>query len=150
MIVNGHRLDVTAVDPVGGDECVVATSHELGALVGTPVHVSYHYRVLVQRNSHVMSFDIAQPSRGVQINLDYADAGVRFVNVIEHFSSAQRPIVDISPAGWPSRSIAITHTGWAFPRSGVSFVWVLDEEFGSTMNNDVKTDVAPQSPVEHA
>ena len=86
----------------------------------------YAYSVLVQRNSHLLSIDVAQPARGHRVELMYGGCGIRFVNVLDFIASASEPRIVRTPE--PALSVSVAFDGWVFPKSGVAFVWVLDEE----------------------
>jgi len=104
----------------------------LGATVGgRDVTVSYTYRVLVQRHGHLLYLDLPRPTKGLHVQLDYGNAGIRRVNTLDFFAGAQQARVDHAPASTPAKTVDVTFDGWIFPRSGVAFVWVLEEELES-------------------
>lgn len=90
--------------------------------------ISYTYRVLVQRHGHLLYLDLPRPAKGVHVQLDYAKAGIRRVNVLDYFASPDAARIDQSPTSTPARMIDIAFDGQTFPRAGVAFVWVLVEE----------------------
>ncbi|MCF6476538.1 hypothetical protein FAF44_50645 [Nonomuraea sp. MG754425] len=100
---------------------LAAPPHEQGM-----ARVSYAYKVLVQRNSHMLNIDVAQPSRGFRVQLSYGACGIRFVNVLDFIAGAVEPRILHTPG--PAPTVSIGFDGWVFPKSGVAFVWVLDEE----------------------
>lgn len=95
------------------------------------VVISYTYRVLVQRNSHLLYLRVAQPSKGLSVQLGYGGCSIRHVNVLEYITSARTPrIVEIPPSD-PAPSVEVGFDGWVLPKGGVAFVWVLDDELAS-------------------
>ncbi|GAA2738634.1 hypothetical protein [Actinocorallia aurantiaca] len=98
---------------------------------GKPVTVAYTYRLLVQRHGHVLYLDLPRPAKGLKATLNYGEAGIRRVNTLDFIASAESSRVENSPADVPSSSVSIGFDGWVFPRSGVAFVWVLEEELVS-------------------
>ncbi len=92
------------------------------------VTVSYTYRVLVQRHGHVLYLDLPRPAKGLHVQLNYAGAGIRRINTLDYIASNQQSRVDQTPDDLPARTIDVGFDGWVFPRSGVAFVWVLEEE----------------------
>lgn len=88
-----------------------------------PVVVSYTFRTLVSVASHVLNIDLEQPTRGVQVQLDYGDVDIAQVSVIDSIASSRRARIIRTPAEVPGRAVRIEFDGWAFPRSGVTFVW---------------------------
>jgi hypothetical protein len=92
------------------------------------ITISCTYRVLVQRHGHLLYLDIPRPTKGLQVQLWYGDCGIRRVNTLDFIASAQEPRILRSPASVPTPSVEIGFDGWIFPKSGVAFVWVLEEE----------------------
>lgn len=95
---------------------------------GSEITVSYTYRALVQRHGHVLYLDLARPTKSLRVSLNYAAAGIRKVNTLDFIASSQTTRVDRSPDDLPAKTVDISFDGWVFPRSGVAFVWVLDDE----------------------
>ncbi len=92
------------------------------------VTISCTYRVLVQRNGHLLYLDIPRPTMGMHVQLWYGDCGIRRVNTLDFIASAQEPRILRSPASVPTPSVEVGFDGWIFPKSGVAFVWVLEGE----------------------
>ena len=90
--------------------------------------VSFMYRALVQQHGHVLHVDLIKPTHGVSIALNYGGAGIRYVNVVDYIASAARPAISQTAATDPSPSVSLTFDGWALPKAGVAFVWVLEDE----------------------
>lgn len=98
------------------------------------VTVEYTYRVLVQRITHLIELGVGKPCKGLDIQLWYGDCGIRYMNVVDLIASAQEPRITRSSASDPKPMVQVTFDGWVFPKSGVAFVWVLDEEAKSRVN----------------
>jgi hypothetical protein len=98
------------------------------AAEGQEVTVSYTYRVLAQRHSHLLYLDLPRPTKGLRVRLDYAGAGIRRVNTLDYFASTEQARVEQAPAAVPAKTVDIAFDGWIFPRSGVAYVWVLEDE----------------------
>ncbi|MBB1152490.1 hypothetical protein [Amycolatopsis dendrobii] len=109
---------------------VAAVSLGQGA-VGREVTISYTYRALVQRHGHLLYLDLPRPAKGVHVQLDYAQADIRRVNVLDYFSSPEAARVVQSPAAAPAKTVDVRFDGQVFPRAGVAFVWVLQDELGA-------------------
>ncbi|MFK4102923.1 hypothetical protein ACI2L1_23115 [Streptomyces sp. NPDC019531] len=92
------------------------------------VTISYTYRVLVQRHGHTLHLDLAQPTKDFRAELWYGDCGIRRMNVIDYLSGPRQPRYRHLEASDPSPSVEVAYEGWTFPKGGVAFVWVLDEE----------------------
>jgi hypothetical protein len=99
------------------------------ATTSNEVTISYTYRILVQRHGHLLYLDLPRPTKGLHIQLNYGQAGIRYVNVLDYFASPDASRVERSPATASARTIDVGFDGWVFPRAGVAFVWVLDDEF---------------------
>jgi hypothetical protein len=92
------------------------------------VTISCLYRVLVQRHGHLLYLDIPRPTKGLQVQFSYGGCGIRRVNTLDFIASARQPRILRSPGSVPTPSVEIGFDGWIFPKSGVVFVWVLEEE----------------------
>lgn len=93
------------------------------------VTVAYTYRVLAQRNSHLLYLDLPRPAKGLRVQLDYTHAGIRRMNTVDFFSSSQSSRVEQPRTADDAKVVNISFDGWTLPRAGVAFVWVLEEEF---------------------
>lgn len=126
--VNGHSLHIEERS-LDGSRCFSATGVALSESRDQEVLVEYSYDVLVQRNSHLVVVDIAQPSKSVTASLMYADCGIKYVNVLDFFAGPSPARISRSSNTVPIHSVDASFDGWVFPKSGVAFVWVLEEEF---------------------
>lgn len=89
------------------------------------VTVAYTYRTVVPVRGHLLYLELEQPTKGVDIELDYSDCGIEYVNVVDFIASSERTRVSQSPTTVPGQRVSVGFDGWVFPRSGVAFVWVL-------------------------
>lgn len=110
---------------------VYTASLGAAAMGGEPVIIAYTYRVLVQRHGHVLYLDLPGLAKGLKVKFSYGDAGIRRVTTLDFIASSEPTRVGQTPASVPARSIDIRFDGWIFPRSGLAFVWVLEEEMRS-------------------
>ena len=90
--------------------------------------VSFSYRGLVQQHGHLLHVDLIKPTHGVSITLNYGGVGIHYVNVIDYIALAAQPSISQTAATDPSPSVSLTFDGWALPKAGVAFVWVLATE----------------------
>ncbi|WP_160050484.1 hypothetical protein [Nocardiopsis sp. FR4] len=140
--------DLTAASPeafelvqltVNGDERRIRRSSRKSAQTYTvdtgvtpdgskEVKLSYTYRVLIQRNSHLLALDFPRPAKGVKVSFSYGGSGIRYVHSLDLIASAQKARISKSPASVPKLTVELGFDGWIFPRSGVVFVWVLEDE----------------------
>lgn len=91
------------------------------------VIISYTYRTVVSRNGHLLHVDIEQPTRGISVELDYSDTDISYVKILDSIASSKRSRLLQTPSTVPGKSIGVEFDGWLMPRSGVAFVWVLEE-----------------------
>jgi hypothetical protein len=87
-----------------------------------PVRISYTYRTITAERGHLLYIDIEQPTRGVEVALDYGDCDIEQVSVLDLIASSRTTRVERTPASVPGRSVSVSFDGWASPRSGVGFV----------------------------
>jgi hypothetical protein len=95
---------------------------------GKRMTVAYTYRVLVQRHGHLLYLDLPRPTKGLHVQFNYENVGIRRVNTLDYFAGAQQARIDQTPADASAKTVDVGFDGWVFPRSGVAFVWVLDGE----------------------
>ncbi|MBP2322647.1 hypothetical protein JOF56_003032 [Kibdelosporangium banguiense] len=126
LSVDGHEKKVHRSQHRGAQSYRV----DLGdtAANDQPVTIAYTYRVLVLRHGHVLYLDLPRPTKGVHVRLTYADAGIRRVNILDYFAGSQASRIEQAPSDVPTKTVDVGFDGWIFPRSGVAFVWVLQEE----------------------
>src|SRR5262249_20120550 len=87
-------------------------------LHGNPVTIAYSYRVLVQRQGHLLYLDLPRPTKGLHVKFDYGNAGIRTVNTLDYIASAEQARVEQTPNSVPARTVDIGFDGWILPRSG--------------------------------
>jgi hypothetical protein len=97
-----------------------------------PVTISYTYRMLVQRNGHLLHLDISHPTEGLHAAFSYGGCGIRFVNVLDYIAGARQPRIEQLPASDPTPAVEVSYDGWVFPKGGVAFVWVLESEMSTS------------------
>ena len=130
LMVNGEARKVRRTQRTGSQ--VYSASLGTAGTSGEVVTVAYTYRVLVQRHGHLLYIDLPRPTKGLHVQLDYASAGIRRVNTLDFIASSEDTRIDETPASVPARTVDIGFDGWIFPRSGVAFVWVLEDELTPT------------------
>jgi hypothetical protein len=126
LSVNGKPRKIRRTARAGAQLYVAS----LGSVATTDeeITVAYTYRVLVQRLGHLLYLDLPRPTKGLRVRLDYHAADIHFVNTLDYFASAKQARVDHAPSGTPAKTVDVSFGGWIFPRSGVAFVWVLEQE----------------------
>lgn len=99
------------------------------------IAVSFTYRALVQQHGHMLHVDLTKPTKGLAVSLAYGGAGIRHVNVAAYVAAAKQPNISRRPSSDPSPSVSLTFDGWALPKAGVVFGWVLDTELDGRAGN---------------
>ncbi|MBF6259889.1 hypothetical protein IU468_26785 [Nocardia farcinica] len=101
--------------------------------------ISYTYRLMPAAHNRLLHFDVEQPTRGIDIELDYSDTDIAYVNMIDFIASSRSSIVTKSPDTVPGKVIGLEFDGWVMPKSGVAFVWVTNDELrrGQPVHGDV-------------
>ncbi|WP_228805406.1 hypothetical protein [Nocardia farcinica] len=101
--------------------------------------ISYTYRLMPAVHNRLLHFDVEQPTRGIDIELDYSDTDIAYVNMIDFIASSQKSIVTKSPETVPGKMIGLQFDGWIMPKSGVAFAWVTNDELrrGQPVHGDV-------------
>jgi hypothetical protein len=126
VAVDGANRKVRRTQRTGSQ--IYTDSLGAAATAGELITVAYTYRVLVQRHGHLLYLDMPRPTKGLHVQLDYAGTGIRRVNTLDFIASSEDTRIDETPTSVPARTIDIGFDGWIFPRSGVAFVWVLEDE----------------------
>ncbi|UGT64415.1 hypothetical protein [Nocardia asteroides] len=90
-----------------------------------PIRVAYTYRTVTEQRGNLLYVDIEQPTRGVTVELDYGDCAVERVSVVDFIASSRGATIERSPESVPGKVVRVAFDGWALPRSGVGFIWVL-------------------------
>jgi hypothetical protein len=124
--IDGKKRPIRRTERTGAQVYTVALGK--AATSGDEVTLSYTYRVLVQRHGHLLFLDLSRPTKGVHVQLDYDQVDIRQVNVVDYFASPDASRVERSPSTAPAKTIDVGFDGWVFPRAGVAFVWVLQDE----------------------
>ncbi|SDN38619.1 hypothetical protein [Geodermatophilus sp. DSM 45219] len=124
--VEGTELPIRRSERSDGQTYSVNIGQEVVA-EAKPVTIAYTYRTVVPVRGHLLHLDLEQPTKGVDIELDYSDCGIDYVNVVDFIASSERTRVSQSPKTVPGQRVSVGFDGWVFPRSGVAFVWVLSK-----------------------
>lgn len=88
-----------------------------------PVTIAYTYKTVTTADGHLLYFDLEQPTNGISVEIAYGETPIDTVSVLDFIASSRKARIVRSPAQVPERSVRLEFDGWAFPRSGVAFVW---------------------------
>ncbi|TLG09447.1 hypothetical protein FEK35_15080 [Nocardia cyriacigeorgica] len=121
---------------VDGEERPIRRTARKGAqtyhvTLGIPEHerdrehtIAYTYRLMPADHNRLLHFGVDQPTRGVDIELDYSDTDITHVNMIDFIPSSQKSVVIKSPDTVPGKTIGLQFDSWVMPKGGAAFVWV--------------------------
>lgn len=143
----GTKLDVTDLDnfaliefAVDGEPLkIIRTTDEHGQVytvdIGEavveaeqPVVISFTYRSRLRRDGHMVHFDVDRPTKGFELELNYQDAGIAKMKLVDFISSTRRARVSEAPDVAGVKKYTMSYDGWVLPRAGVAFVWILEDE----------------------
>lgn len=123
--VEGEEVPIRRSDRTDGQTYSATLPKDVLA-AGKPVTISYTYRTVVPVRGHLLYVELEQPTKGVDVEMDYSDCGIDYVNVVDFIASSERTRVSQSPTTVPGQRVSVGFDGWVFPRSGVAFVWVQE------------------------
>lgn len=92
------------------------------------VIIAFTYTTRTAQAGHVLRFDIDRPTRGIDVELEYADCGIARMRLFDYVSTGQKARVPDAPTTAHHQALRFSYDGWLFPRSGLLFTWTLDSE----------------------
>ncbi|MFD3425319.1 hypothetical protein [Nocardia fluminea] len=99
--------------------------------------ISYTYRLMPAQHNRLLHFGLDQPTRGLDIELDYSDTDITHVNMIDFIPSIQKSVAVRSPDTVPGKTIGLQFDGWVMPKGGAAFVWVRNGDIRTTGEGQV-------------
>ena len=99
-----------------------------------PVTLSYTYRTILRQAGHMVHVDVEQPSKGLDVDLDYGDCGIAEMRLIPFIASSKQVRSHVMPPSVPEKTVSIGVDGWVMPKHGVVAVWILDNEHIAACN----------------
>ena len=94
------------------------------------VTIGYTYRTVLRQHGHMLHVDVEQPSKGLDVELEYGDCRIAEMRLTPFISSSKKVRNFQMPSTVPERTVGIGFDGWAMPKSGVIAVWILSTESG--------------------
>ena len=125
--VDGEPLKITRTTDEHGQVYTV----DIGEAVveaEQPVVMSFTYRSRLRRDGHMVHFDVDRPTKGFELELNYQDAGIAKMKLVDFISSTRRARVSEAPDVAGVKKYTMSYDGWVLPRAGVAFVWILEDE----------------------
>ncbi len=136
--VDGEERGITRREDISSQTFTVDLGSEVMA-AGEPITISFTYVSRTAQSGHILRFDVDRPTRGLDVEMNYGDAGISRMRMFDYTARALRA-GSMDEAVLPtSRRLRFHHEGWMFPRSGLVFAWTLDSEISSHGRRDSKT-----------
>jgi hypothetical protein len=135
--VDGKPRTIRRAKQARGQSYVVSVSSKRDAEAGKPaslpleVTIAYTYRVLVRRQGHLLYLDVGTLTKGLRITMRYGGCSIREITTLPFIASAESARLLQTPPSVPTPYVEIGFDGWVLPRSGVAFVWTLEQELTS-------------------
>lgn len=82
----------------------------------------------MQRHGHSLYLHVGRLTKGFKIQFRYDGCGIRRVNVLDFLAGTQPTRVEQAQDSASAPNANVACDGWVMPRSGTTFVWVLEEE----------------------
>ena len=92
------------------------------------VTIAYTYRTVLRQHGHMLHVDVEQPSKGLDVELEYGDCGIAEMRLVPFIASSKKVRNFQMPSSVPEKTVGIGFDGWVMPKSGVIAVWVLTTE----------------------
>jgi hypothetical protein len=105
-----------------------ATIGEDVVRAGMPVRFSYLLRTVTPQSGHRLFFELAQPTRGFKLSLDYSATDISHMSVTDLVATTQKARISRMPKEVAAKVLELDHDGWLLPRAGFAFVWTLASE----------------------
>lgn len=125
--VDGELLKITRTTDEHGQVYTVDVG-EAVVEAEQPVVMSFTYRSRLRRDGHMVHFDVDRPTKGFELELNYQDAGIAKMKLVDFISSTRRARVSEAPDVAGVKKYTMSYNGWVLPRAGVAFVWILEDE----------------------
>lgn len=127
FVVDGEPLKITRTTDEHGQVYTVDVG-EAVVEAEQPVVMSFTYRSRLRRDGHMVHFDVDRPTKGFELELNYQDAGIAKMKLVDFISSTRRARVSEAPDVAGVKKYTMSYDGWVLPRAGVAFVWILEDE----------------------
>jgi hypothetical protein len=84
-------------------------------------------------------------NKGLKVAFRYGGCGIREVTTLDFIASAEPTRLAQTPASVSTPAVEVGFDGWVWPRSGVVFGWMLEEEMHTARPDpDHHEQVAPE------
>ncbi|HQK99246.1 MAG TPA: alanine racemase [Smithellaceae bacterium] len=122
MRIDGEDVPVIEARKTARGYEVWFGSDQFKSRINREVKIEIEILTKKARGNRTFPVYLLYPTRGLDINFHYEDAGLKNVRA-ESFFSGRHPRADIAACRGKSISIKIPPAEWVFPTSGVIFIW---------------------------
>lgn len=121
--VDGEDRTIRRTAKVGGQTYSASVGRD-AVLANKPVTIAYAYRTVLRQQGHMLHVDVEQPSKGLDVSLEYGECGIAEMRLIPFIASSKKVRSYRLPPSVPEMTVGIGFDGWVMPRQGVIAVWV--------------------------
>ena len=75
----------------------------------------------------MLHVDVEQPSKGLDVELEYGDCGIEEMRLIPFIASSKKVRSYRLPPTVPEKSVRIGFDGWVMPKQGIIAVWNVQD-----------------------
>jgi hypothetical protein len=93
-----------------------------------PVRIRHIYKTITPQSGHRLFVEVAQPTRGVSLELDYSGTAISHLSVSDLVSSVRKTQISRMPKQVDAKVLSVDLPGWLLPKAGFTFVWTLGDE----------------------
>lgn len=94
------------------------------------------YRTILRQAGHRVHVDVEQPSKAIDVDLDYGDCGIAEMRLIPFIASSKQVRSHVMPPSVPEKTVSIGFDGWVMLKQGVVSVWILASELDRSDSPD--------------
>jgi hypothetical protein len=139
LTIDGTEIQINQLNDESGTYYLAQLDKQL--LNGKKREISYFISCKVQKVGHFLNLDFAKSTKGIKISLDYENCGIYHMNFYDSLSSGKRVKPNISRLPRNTSPFKLTfelNDSWIFPKSGISFGWMLESERKMFYTNALK------------
>lgn len=125
--VDGQDRQIRRSTKKSGQIYSVSIGDDLVA-AGKPVRIRHVYRTVTPKSGHRLFVEIAQPTRGLSLEMEYSDTDIAHMSVTDLVTSSHRTQIVRMPEQVGAKVISADLPAWLLPKAGFTFVWTLASE----------------------
>lgn len=127
--VDGVDLNIRRELKPSENKFVIICDHpDLNKKLNSLVTIHYRYETKILKRGHLFKINLVCPTKGVTMELDFANTDIHYVNILDFFVSNENPIIRYIPSREKPHRVEVELNELILPKGGVAFVWVLKQE----------------------